>query len=164
MTWFSFLWRNKRQSSEVVTDDYDDEDEALDEVESEPPVALPEPWLAMLKALDAKDDEISELASHRRGGAYTSGLCNVGSDMQSGLSEARSGVRIYQYQRELSVEQNMRNLAESLFALKTQSFYDSEGYVAGTIHDMACVPLRWAETIEKEAVSQKIPEDNSNDC
>jgi len=114
----------------------DIEEQAKDERDSlirdyAPP---PKEWSLVLKRVDKFYDKIAEKADQRYGGAWSTGSCVVGSDMRSGLAEARPIAISYRYLHGLSLDENIQTMAKKIIqAAGSYPFHDTEGYAAGSM-------------------------------
>lgn len=98
----------------------------------------PQKWLTFLYAVSVLEQNMIQTSYERRGGAWRSGSCVVGNDMQRGLEHAMSRVAAYQYNHTLSHEENISQLVAQIKAsVNTYPDNDAEGYVTGTIKQIA---------------------------
>ena len=103
-------------------------------------------------ALANKLRELAELASQRMGGAWTTGLCVVGKDMRSGVQEAQRVISLnLANATETATKARETHLAEQLrTAARDYRGHDSEGYVVGTIIEVAEFVEEWVGTAPKQ--------------
>jgi|GEM_PF-6538844 len=81
---------------------------------------------------------ISSQANSRKGGAWMTGLCVVGKDMDTGLYQAEQVINSYQFDKDKSDKQKCADITEAIKELAKQfNGHDSEGYVVGTILEVA---------------------------
>jgi len=118
---------------EIALPEVDLPNTAIDQ-ELIPPSEL---WARVLTRVDQIYDKIAVKADQRYGGGWSTGSCVVGSDMRSGLAEARPIAISYQYQHDLSLDKNIQSMAGNIIeAASCYPFHDSEGCAAGTMMQM----------------------------
>ncbi len=83
-------------------------------------------------------DRTYQQAMERRGGGWTTGLCVVGKDMQTGLLYAEGVIDRYDFNNGKSEKEQCEELYRAFrHEIENYSGADAEGYVEGTINDFA---------------------------
>ncbi len=92
-------------------------------------------------------DRTYQQAMERRGGAWMTGLCVVGKDMQTGLLYAENVIDRYDFHNGKPEKEQCAELYQAFRQeIENYSGADAEGYVEGTINDFAS----WVETYGRD--------------